>query len=261
MTLNADSVGGRVLGRGDGGRSPVSERSHVSRGPSAKLQRLCQQPRAGGLPVCSRDPRHRQRLRRRAEETIRDETGALTQLWNSGDKNAEAELRRVRVRRLLIQHGARTASDSLFRELQSVRGPSLTRQEQASRNRGAAVERYITHDNVGGHGDKTRRQVGEWPGRARNTELRVHTGHGSEAARTVERIGVEGNSSGPWMGWSGATARRRNAPPTISENTGAETSPPWCLPALGSSSTTMAASLGLVAGATPPKTAKKRSVE
>src|SRR3569833_1317784 len=53
----------------------------------------------------------------------------------------------------------------------------------------------------------------------------------------------------------------RNAPPTTAENTGAETSPPWCLPALGSSSTTTAASLGSVAGATPPKTAMNLSVE
>ena len=56
------------------------------------------------------------------------------------------------------------------------------------------------------------------------------------------------------MGSSGATASSRSAPPTTAENTGAETSPPMYLPAVGSSITTTAARRGLEAGARPANT-------
>src|SRR5580704_12249648 len=108
MALNADSVGSRVLGGGDSRWPPIAQRTHVSRRSAAELQSLRQQPRAGGLAVRSRDASHRQGLRWRAEETIRDQACTLTQLWNSGHKNTGTQLRCGRLGRVFVEHGART---------------------------------------------------------------------------------------------------------------------------------------------------------
>ncbi len=143
-----------MLGRGHCRRPSVTQRSHVGGGPSAELQGLRQQPGTGGLAVGPGDAGHRQSLRWRTEETIRDAAGPLTQLWNSGHKNAGAECGHHRIRRLFIEHRTRAARRCLFHELEAVVGPTLEREEKAARGNRPTIERQVIDQDIAGHGNE-----------------------------------------------------------------------------------------------------------
>src|SRR5438046_4921664 len=134
-------------------------------------------------------------------------------------------------------------------------GAAAAGEKQCAGPGGAAVERHVAHQHVGGHGGKAGGELGERP--RRRASVRARAAHSGAAARVPPRAGLCGSSSGVLTGRSGATASRRSAPPITLENTGAATCPPMCSPAPGSSITTTAASRGALAGATPPKTAMR----
>ena len=152
---------------------PETKRPHVSRGPSTKLKRLGQQPGAGRFTVGPGDARHGQRLRWRAEETIGDEAGALTQLWNSGNKDTGPEVGFADVGSIFIQDRARPLGHRLLRELKTVIGPSLTGEKQTARPNRLAIECHVIHDDIGGDRGEADSQLGERPRHPEAFELDV----------------------------------------------------------------------------------------
>jgi hypothetical protein len=76
LTMNADRIRGRVIGRRDRRRQTDSQGPHITGRPATELQRLSQQPGAGRLAVRPGDPHHGQGLRRLAEEPIGDSLAA-----------------------------------------------------------------------------------------------------------------------------------------------------------------------------------------
>src|SRR5450755_4418939 len=119
-------------------------------------------------------------------------------------------------------------------------------EEEATRGGRAAVERHVSHRDRGRHVKQASREVSQ-------ASRGEH--HRSAAVRIPCAAAAASLSGTARTGSSGATASSRNAWPTTAENTGAATSPPMYLPALGSSMTTTAARRGLLEGAMPPNTA------
>src|SRR4029077_13776190 len=128
-----------------------------------------------------------------------------------------------------VKHRACAAGRSLGSEAHAVVRAPPAGQEQGARRHRAAVECHVAHRETGGHADKPR---GEFPEGARCAAPFCGNRHGRAAVRTAPPPTLAGSSSGALTRSSGATASRRSAPPTILENTGAATWPPWCWPAV-----------------------------
>ena len=72
LAVHAHGIGRGVHSGGDLGRYAHSESSDVGGRPPAPLERLREQPRAGGLAVGAGDAGDRELLRRRVEEAVGD---------------------------------------------------------------------------------------------------------------------------------------------------------------------------------------------
>ena len=224
----------------------AAERADVGRAPAAEVQRLRQQPGAGRLAVGAGDAGHRQAGRRRIEESI----GDVAEL-RAADSAPRAP------RSTASSAGALTpgagshriarapAATAAVREFQRHGACGRWQARKAAPGRhAAAVLRDVRHFQALGHVDQPAQHRLERP------PVRCD----SAAFIAAPPAGRASTAWSARSASSGATASSRSAPPTTAENTGADTSPPMYLPAVGSSITTTAARRGLEAGASPAKT-------
>ena len=148
LTLQRDGIGGRVQRRGDLRRAAKAEGADIGCGTPALLERLRQQPRAGGLAVGAGDPGDGELLRGRIEEAVGDDADALAEPGHRRGEGAGRQLRGLRGAVRFVEHRARPAGDRLRGEFQPMVGAPAAGQEQGPGSRRAAVESEITHHDA-----------------------------------------------------------------------------------------------------------------
>ena len=78
----------------------------------------------------------------------------MTQLWNSGHKDAGSQVGGHRVWGVFVENRTRAMRRRLFRELQAVVGATLQREKETAGRDGPTVERQVVDHDIAGHGDE-----------------------------------------------------------------------------------------------------------
>ncbi len=141
QALQAHSVGCRVRPGLDRATSPRTERPDVGRRRARGFERLCDQPRAGGLAVRAGDADDAQRGRRIAEESRGDLARPRGEVRHGDTGHGCRQHGRFDTLCRFPQHRARAARERLVEEIEAVIAFATAGEERTTRRHGATVER------------------------------------------------------------------------------------------------------------------------